>query len=172
MFLDNAPVRHTHTTVIDDLTPALTAAGIAALAALATAGAAARVDLQQRRLPNRLVAITATLAAAAIVAAWIHDNNTQPVRLVLALAVNAGPLLVMWLIAPNQIGAGDIKLAAALAPLAAWPTSGILPLPLIAALITATPHAITPTRTRTGVPFGPYLVAGTALALTANLALT
>ncbi len=153
--------------VIADVEPGLWGYGAALVVCGVAAGAAAWADLVERRLPNRLVAVA---AVASLVAVAFTDAAFSTV--VVLWAANAGPLLILWLVAPGEVGGGDVKLAAALAPLGAWPPGGFPPLMLAAALLFAVPHALWARRRGTGVTFGPYLVAGAAVVMLSNLART
>jgi prepilin signal peptidase PulO-like enzyme (type II secretory pathway) len=76
---------------------------------------AARHDARTHRLPNRL---TAALAAVAVVgfplSAVLAGEGIPWGRLALGSILCAGPWLVTHLVAPSQIGFGDVKLAVGL----------------------------------------------------------
>ncbi|MEY2957901.1 MAG: hypothetical protein RLZZ01_469 [Actinomycetota bacterium] len=75
---------------------------VASVVALLAATAAAVTDVATRRLPNRLVGVTAlgsVVASATVdVVSWWRAG-------VVVVAVFAGPLLVVRLVAPATIGA-------------------------------------------------------------------
>ncbi len=132
-----------------------------ALGGFAFAAAAGLIDWRERRIPNRLTAIIATLSISGFAITAVDQSATTTLRtLALALAVIAGPLLLVWLAAPQALGAGDVKLAAALAPFAAWPTTSYLFTGLVLMFVTATPHALAVRHRKGSVPFGPYIVVG------------
>lgn len=138
-------------------------AGLLALG-LVPAAAAALVDRTDGRVPDALVALTAAVAAAAVVA------GIAPVWAVLAgAAVTAAPLLAVHLVDPDRMGFGDVKLAAALgavlAPLDV--RAGFVALAVGSGVALATAAALR----RRSVPFAPGLVAGASVALVALLAL-
>lgn len=104
-----------------------------------------------------------------IVLVLTNAPEASIVRMLVAVAIIAGPFATIWLVRPGLIGGGDVKLAFALAPLVAWPAStgivGASLLALAAMFVLATPQAV---RSKT-IAFGPYLVAGVGAAVAANL---
>ncbi len=133
------------------LAPAWTAFVLAALAVPLIAA-----DLRHRRLPDVL-----TLPAYPLLVAVAPD----PAKALGAAAVFGGAHLVIHLVAPHAMGAGDVKLAGALG--AALGSVGWAALPVatvLAAFVTAVLAATR--RWRNGVPHGPgLLAAATALVL-------
>ena len=130
--------------------------------------AALRIDIAERRLPNPIVAKAGVAAWGTFAMLLIVDApDASLIRGIVTVAVIAGPLAVIWLASPSSIGAGDVKLAAALAPLAAWPPTGSPLIALAIMFVLAVPQAL---RTTT-LAFGPYIVAGIGLNVIANLAL-
>ena len=106
-------------------------------------------DLRHRRLPDVL-----TLPAYPILVALAPD----PARAVGAAAVFGGLHLLVHLLAPHAMGAGDVKLAGALGAALGWGV-GLPAAAVLAALVTA---ALAATRRwPDGVPHGPGLLAAT-----------
>ena len=124
---------------------------------LATAAGAAIVDARSRRLPNRLVLATAMSSASASVLA-----GSPIVALVAVVGAFAGPLLAAGLVVPSAVGAGDVKLAAALAPVVA--AGGVFTGLLALCLATGSASVVGVCRRRRVIPLGPALVAGTVVA--------
>jgi leader peptidase (prepilin peptidase)/N-methyltransferase len=94
---------------------------VTVVAGLTIAVRAARIDLHTHRLPNRLTAALAGvglvgfLAASVITDAPAASGDEAIVSaLLLGMALCAGPWLVSHLVAPSQIGFGDVKLSAGL----------------------------------------------------------
>ncbi len=76
----------------------------------------------------------------------------------------AGPWLITHLIAPKQIGFGDIKLSIGLGMLLGWLSPSLASLGFFAASITFGVFAIASrVTTREALPFGPALVVGAGL---------
>jgi leader peptidase (prepilin peptidase) / N-methyltransferase len=136
------------------------------LGGFALAAAAGVIDWREHRIPNRLTAFIATLSISgfAIVAVSDRSGPDAAKALALGVAVLAGPLFLVWLAAPAALGAGDVKLAAALAPFAAWPTTSYLFTGLVLMFVAATPHALAVRHRDGSLPFGPYIVIGVGAA--------
>lgn len=141
---------------------------IAAACVLAWLAALTIYDVGQRRLPN---ALTLPGAAIVLVAAAVSGRGTAAVLGALALAV---PYLVVHLVAPAAMGAGDVKLALGVGALTgtfgvdAWVLAAI-GAPLLTAVwglivIRAT------VGTRDTVPHGPSMCAATVCAVAMVLA--
>ena len=142
------------------------------LAVLAIGVVAAVIDAQHRRIPNLLTAPTgaAVLASAAVESITRTGLEWSPVLEVTGGGLAAGGALFVlaWF---GTMGLGDVKLAAvlgaALVPISGWP---FLLVAVAAAYLLAMPHAIIALVARRRgstdreLPFGPYLVAGAAVA--------
>jgi leader peptidase (prepilin peptidase)/N-methyltransferase len=130
----------------------------------------AMIDIAAHRLPTPLVrTMTVGVATCIAVAALTAHQPRWAADAALAAVVLGGGYLLLALLTPNQVGMGDVRLAAVLG--AALGTGGwdavllgaILPYPL------ALPFAVS-RLTRRGapaggqLPFGPFLVAGAVLA--------
>jgi leader peptidase (prepilin peptidase) / N-methyltransferase len=122
---------------------------VACAVVLLWAAALTVVDIRQRRLPNAL-----TLPAAGLILAAAATQGRGPAALWGALGL-AAPYLVIHLITPRGLGAGDVKLAVALGALTGafgsdvW-LLGALGAPMLTALIGV------PARVRT-LPHGPSM---------------
>lgn len=137
-----------------------------AIALLGLLGAAAFVDARHGRLPNRLLAPAAALLATTLP---LHAIATgEPARIgqgLLGAGIAAAIYLAAW--AARATGAGDVKLATIVGMFTtylAW-TSGAIA--LAAPYLLAIPAVIyfaSKRRLRGRLPFGPYLVAGLAIA--------
>lgn len=140
---------------------------------LAIAGAALGViDARTRRLPNVIVyPLTVALAVLLLAAAAATGAWADLGRAALGGVAYSGLHLVLHLITRGQVGMGDVKLAVPLGAVAAWHgwtcwvvnlygaylLGGVVVLVLLVARL----------RTRRDyLPFGPFLLAGTAVALT------
>jgi leader peptidase (prepilin peptidase) / N-methyltransferase len=139
---------------------------------LTVAGVAmAAIDLAVYRLPNRLTypAFAVVLASFAVGAM----TGTDPARLsraVLGALVLGACYLVLAIAAPGQLGLGDVKLAALLGlglGWASWHTlifGGCLAF-LISALTSVVLLASRRITLKSAIPFGPFMLAGAAVAL-------
>jgi leader peptidase (prepilin peptidase)/N-methyltransferase len=145
---------------------------LAALCWLAVAAIPlAYIDAATRRLPDLLTApafagTTALLLAAA--AAGGHWSSLG--RALLGGAAFAAFCLALLVISPSGMGPGDVKLAASLGTALAWLGWGTLIAGALASFVLAAGYGVTLlVRGRAGgktqMPFGPFMIAGTFLAL-------
>lgn len=124
-----------------------TALGLGVLTVAATA-----TDVRHRRLPDRLTLPAAALAPLAVLPLGAASAGVGVLGGLVMLLAHAAVLVS----APTALGAGDVKLAASLGvPLAALSWWALLAMPIVAALI------VTALARRTGVPFGPPMLAAT-----------
>ena len=127
---------------------------------------AAIVDIRERRLPDRWVAFAAGVLAATTWAAWVFGQFVDLSTMFLGAAVMAGPILVLHLVSPASMGFGDVKAAVVLGAAIGsvdWKLA-------VAGLTLAVGLAATigiVARMRT-IPFGPFLVLGSAIAVAAD----
>jgi leader peptidase (prepilin peptidase) / N-methyltransferase len=122
------------------------------------------VDLESRRVPNRIV--VPGLVAALVVRTALDPSP----RWIGGAAVAGGALLALALIYPAGLGMGDVKLAAFLGGWLAW--HGVLALVLgsFAAFIPAVGIIAVRGRAarKVGLPFAPFLALGGVIALLAG----
>jgi leader peptidase (prepilin peptidase)/N-methyltransferase len=122
------------------------------------------VDLEERRVPNRLV-------LPGLVAALAARTALDPsVRWVAGAAIAGGAFFVLALVYPAGMGMGDVKLAAFLGAWLGW--NGVLAL-LLGSFVAFVPSVgILVVRGRAGrkvaIPFAPFLAAGGVIALFAG----
>lgn len=130
----------------------------------------ALIDLDTRLLPNK---ITLPAAAAAIVLGLALDASGEPERL-LAGAAAGGFFLLTALAYPKGMGIGDVKLAAVLGLFLGRDVAAALLVALVSGVLLGAAimarEGIADGR-KTGVPFGPFLALGGAVALLAGDAL-
>lgn len=138
-------------------------AAIPALYVAAVAPELTRIDLAERRLPNRLVVPGIGIGVLAAAGSWA-TTGTVPLVPLVAGAAYFGMLFVVAL--PGGMGMGDVKLAAALG--LASPTVTIaVASPLFAFLLGGVVALVVLILRGRGarIPFGPFLLAGYAGAL-------
>ena len=133
--------------------------------------ALAAVDLAVQRLPDRLVlpGYPVVLGALALAAAL----GGEPARLLRAVAAGlalAGCYLVLLMLRPGQLGAGDLKLSGLLGLALGWlgwpaVLRGTFLAFLLFSLCGLALLATRRVRLRTELPFGPFMLAGALLAL-------
>jgi leader peptidase (prepilin peptidase)/N-methyltransferase len=144
-----------------------------AVAVAAVAGAALVViDTRTHRLPDAVVypatvAVAALLLAAALAGGMLGTAGRALAGAVVLVVAYA----VLHLVNPAGLGLGDVKLAALLGALSAWYGWGTLAatalLPFVLGGLVAAALLVTRRATRhTAIAFGPFMLAGAALALT------
>jgi leader peptidase (prepilin peptidase)/N-methyltransferase len=146
-----------------------------ATAALAWAACAAvvlgSVDLLTHRLPDRVTYPAALVCAAAfLIDAAVLDTWGALLR---SLAAGAAALAVAglgWLVSPQGLGLGDVKLLGLLGLVLGWFGWGVLLAGVFLGLLTGAAVsllllAVHRVGWRTAIPFGPPLLAGAVLAL-------
>jgi leader peptidase (prepilin peptidase) / N-methyltransferase len=127
----------------------------------------ALVDVQVRRLPNRMVLVAAlaliiTLAIECAVGS-VADPASATSDAALGAALLTAPLLAMHLVSPSSMGFGDVKAAVVLGA-----AIGLVhpQLALVSLLVASASTAVVGLAgRRRHLPFGPGLVAGAALTL-------
>ncbi len=146
----------------DPWTAALFAPFLALLVALSV------IDLRHKKLPNRLVYPAVVAAAVFVVVADLAGGEPDALDAGIGFLAYGVGLLVIALISPRGMGMGDVKLAAliglvlgslGLAYVGVAAGVGIL-LGGVGAIIAL----IAGVGRKTGIPFGPFLAAGAAVA--------
>jgi leader peptidase (prepilin peptidase)/N-methyltransferase len=131
------------------------------------------IDLARHRLPDLLVVPLAGAVLAAAAASWPATGT--PSNLIRGLVASLIALTLLGLpavAAPGRLGAGDAKLAAALAMLLAWHSWTTLLAGAAYTALLAGIHALLLLATRrisrhNPIPLGPALLAGTLIAVLA-----
>jgi len=138
-----------------------------ALVVVAVLAAIALTDLQVRQIPNALV--LALLAWAAVQVVAFGRPAAQSAGL--GLLAGGGLFVVIALISRGAMGAGDVKLAAALGAVFGWPV--ILPVLLYGIIAGGVAALILLVTRRAGrksfFAYGPYLALGAAVVLAQGL---
>ena len=131
--------------------------------ALVVLGAAALVDVAERRLPNRLVVAALVPVVVTVAVSWSSDV----LRDVVAGAALVGvPLLVTHLVSPAGMGFGDVKAGAVLGAALGLLSPQLALFALVLGLATGAICGLV--RGARSIPLGPALVAGALAALVAG----
>jgi leader peptidase (prepilin peptidase)/N-methyltransferase len=136
---------------------------LAAAIPVALLVAPALIDVLDRQLPNRMVAVAALIGGVVAALTVIVGGEIDLRGAAIGAAAFAGPLLVMHLIAPTSMGFGDVKVACVLGAAVGivHPFYGLLAL-ATGSLLGAVAGLV---RRRRTIAFGPALVAGAVIAL-------
>jgi len=126
------------------------------------------IDVRHKKIPNRLVYPTLIVAAVLIVVGDLAEGDLDVVSAAIGFLAYGLALLIIALIAPKGMGMGDVKLAAliglvlgslGLEYVAVAAGVGVL-LGGVGAIVALLMGA----SRKTGIPFGPFLAAGAAVA--------
>jgi len=129
------------------------------------------IDLHEFRLPREITYTAFALSAVAIVVAALLDD--EPERIWQA-ALGAGIALALmggiYLVSRGGMGDGDVRLAPLLGLHLGYLNPGIVPIGLffgflIGAVVGVAMMAMSKAGRKTALPFGPFLAAGTVLAV-------
>ncbi len=129
------------------------------------------VDFRVQRLPDPL---TLPLAAAALVllggAALLPEHAGDWLTSLLGALVLGGAYFVLFLISPNGMGFGDVKLALGLGAVLGWYGWGTVVLGTFAGFLFGGLYGLAlviarRAGRRTSIPFGPFLIAGAFVGL-------
>jgi leader peptidase (prepilin peptidase) / N-methyltransferase len=144
------------------------AAAVPALYLAATTPELTFVDLRERRLPDRMTLPGIAVGAVAVAVEGVATRTVPWIPIIAAVALT---VVFFALALAGGMGLGDVKLVAVIG--LASPTLGIaVAAPLAAFLLGGVVSIVVLIRRGRGarIPFGPFLLAGYAVALAAQLA--
>jgi leader peptidase (prepilin peptidase)/N-methyltransferase len=139
---------------------------------LAAVGVAlAAIDLDTKRLPDRLTLPSYPVAVVLLgVAALAGDSAGDLVRALLGMLALGGAYFLLAFIYPAGMGLGDVKLAGVLGLYLAFLSWGALVVGFAAGFLLGGFYAVTlllagRAGRKTGIPFGPFMIAGAFVAV-------
>jgi leader peptidase (prepilin peptidase) / N-methyltransferase len=138
------------------------AAGLVALSA---------IDLKTKRLPRQVTYTTAAIGAPLLViAALVRDEPERIWMAALGAAIAFAFMLLIYLVSRGGMGDGDVRLAPLLGMYLGWLNPGIVLVGLflgffLGAIVGVALMATGAAGRRTKIPFGPFLAAGSLLAV-------
>ncbi len=160
--------------------PSIAAASVVLVAYLYLAAisvALALIDLDVRRLPNAIVLPSYLVALCLFSGASVLGGDYSGlIRAAIAMAALALAYLIMAFARPGGMGLGDVKLAGVIGIYLGWAGWGPLAVGALAAFVLGGVYAIglivakRATR-KSGVPFGPWMLAGAWLGIGAGAAI-
>jgi leader peptidase (prepilin peptidase)/N-methyltransferase len=129
------------------------------------------IDLHEFRLPREITYTAFGLSLAIMIAVAIFDDRTDELYdALLGAAIALAVMGVIYLAARGGMGDGDVRLAPLLGLHLGWIKPGIVPIGLflgflIGAVVGVAMMATSKAGRKTALPFGPFLAAGTVLAV-------
>ena len=132
------------------------------------------IDLDVRRLPNKVLAWASLVGAVLFGLAAVVKGDVTPLVHGLEGALAYGvPMLVIGLISPAGMGMGDVKFAPYLGFHLGWLRLGFVPVGaflgfLFGAVIGALLMAVGRAGRKTKIPFGPFMALGTFVCILAG----
>ena len=160
--------------------PGIAAASLVLVAYLYLAAisvALALIDIDVRRLPNQIVLPSYVVALALFAAASILTGDYSGlIRAAIAMAGLALVYFIMAFVRPGGMGLGDVKLAGVVGIYLGWAGWGPLAVGALGAFILGGIYAMALIAARratrkSGVPFGPWMLAGAWLGIAAGTAI-
>jgi leader peptidase (prepilin peptidase)/N-methyltransferase len=131
--------------------------------------AASLIDARNKRIPNRLTYPSLVIGVVVVAVVWALGGELSLPRGLLGALAYAGPLFVVWFVAPGGMGLGDVKLAALIGLVLGALGWGYLLVGALLAMLTggvAGVVALATGRSRKDtLPFGPFLALGAAVAV-------
>ena len=130
------------------------------------------IDVAIRRLPDPLTLPSYAVAAAllGVAATFTHDGGTRYVHALAGMGALLAFYAVQWFFLPGQIGLGDVKLAGVLGLYLGWlglggVLLGVFAIHLLGGLYAGALLAARRTTLNATIPFGPFMLAGTLVAI-------
>ena len=129
------------------------------------------IDLKTQRLPREITYTTAALGAPLLVVAALVAH--QPKRILLMLlgaAIALALMAAIYGLSRGGLGDGDVRLSPLLGGYLGWLNPGLAPVGLffgfvLGAVVGVVMMAMRRAGRRTALPFGPFLAAGTVVAV-------
>jgi leader peptidase (prepilin peptidase) / N-methyltransferase len=135
------------------------------------------IDLREQRLPREITYTTIAVGAPLlVVAALVLDEPERIWQMGLGAAIALAVIGGIHLVVPHGMGSGDVRLSPLLGLYLGWINPGIVPIGLfygflLGAVVGVALIAFGSAGRKTAVPFGPFLAAGTVLAVLTGQAL-
>jgi leader peptidase (prepilin peptidase)/N-methyltransferase len=138
------------------------AAGLVALSA---------IDLKTKRLPREVTYTTAAIGAPLLVIAALANDEPERIWMAaLGAAIAFAFMMLIYVVSRGGMGDGDVRLAPLLGMYLGWLNPGIVLVGLflgffLGAIVGVALMAMGAAGRRTKIPFGPFLAAGSLLAV-------
>lgn len=128
------------------------------------------IDIAAYRLPTRVVTVIAGMITAAIATATLLEHSSETlVHAGLGALTVGGVYLLLFVLVPSGIGAGDVRLAAVTGLTLGSSNWRAVTLGLALPYLLCLPFAVAMVLRRNGphtaqIPFGPFLIGGSLVA--------
>jgi len=129
------------------------------------------IDLHTKRLPREITYTTAAIGAPLLCVAALTEGEPRRILTMLLGAVIATALMgLIYLVSRGGMGDGDVRLSPLLGLYLGWLNPGIVPVGLfygflMGAVVSLLLMMVGKVGRRSSIPFGPFLAAGTVLAI-------
>lgn len=134
----------------------------------------AMIDLDTKRLPDKLTLPSYPVAAVLLGAATVAGAGSRPLaRAALGAAAMFAVYFALWFAVPGGMGYGDVKLSGVLGAYLAWLgwdiwSIGLLLGWILGGVVGIALTALGRAGRKTRVPFGPFMIGGALLAILAG----
>lgn len=132
------------------------------------------IDLREQRLPREITYVAIAIGAPLLAAAALVAGEPERIwMMLLGAGIALALMFVIYLGARGGMGEGDVRLAPLLGLYLGWLNPGIVPVGLffgflLGAIVGVALMAARRGGRRTAIPFGPFLAAGTVVAVFAG----
>jgi leader peptidase (prepilin peptidase)/N-methyltransferase len=129
------------------------------------------IDLREQRLPREITYTTIVLGAPALAIAAVIDDEPERIwMMLLGAGIALAIMLTIYLASRGGLGDGDVRLSPLLGLYLGWLNPGIVPIGLFIGFLLGAVAGVIGMLSgragrRTALPFGPFLAAGTVLAV-------
>jgi len=133
--------------------------------------ALAWIDLHTQRLPREIIHVTGAVVAPLLaVAALVEGEPVRIVTMLIGAAIAFAVMGLIYLASRKSMGDGDVRLAPLLGAALGWLNPGLAPVGLFFGFVTGAIVGLVlmlagRAGRKTAVPFGPFLVLGSLLAI-------
>lgn len=129
------------------------------------------IDLREQRLPREITYTALVIGAPLLAVAAVVDGAPERIwMMVLGAGIAVGMMSVVYVVSNGGMGDGDVRFSPLLGLYLGWLNPGMVPVGILFGFVfgAATGVALLVTRRgdrSTTVPFGPFLAAGTVIAV-------
>jgi leader peptidase (prepilin peptidase) / N-methyltransferase len=129
------------------------------------------IDLRTRRLPRQITYVTLALGAPLLViAALVRDEPRRVVTMLAGAAIALAFMALLYVLSHGGLGEGDVRIAPLLGAYLGWLGLPYVPVGLFlgflfGSIVGVAAMVVGKAGRKTAIPFGPFLAAGTLVAV-------